>query len=216
MKPAIVIVGAGGHAKVVADIILLEGRFELAGATDASPRGKAARACGLRVLGTDAVLKKLFSRGIRHATVGLGSIKDTGPRRRLREKLTALGFILPPLVHPSAVVARSVRLWPGAQVMAGVLINPGAVLGSNCVLNTGAVVEHDTTIGRDAFIGPGARIGGAVHVGEGAFIGIGAVLIQGVRVGARAVVGAGAVVLRDVPAGRTACGVPAAMKGNGG
>lgn len=203
----IVLAGAGGHAKVVADLAELNG-FEVVGATDPSPRGRAARASGLRILGRDARLRGLRTRGIQ-AAVGVGSIKDTSVRRKVRLSIEKAGLRMPALVHPSAVVASSARLGAGCQVMANAAVNPGTSFGKNCVVNTGAVVEHDCRVGADAFIGPGARIGGDVRVGAGAFVGMGSVVLQCVRIGARAVVGAGAVVVRDVPAGAVVVGAPA-------
>lgn len=208
-RPTIVIAGAGGHAKVVADLINRLGTYEIVGATDSHPGGLAARASGLKLLGSDKILEALLKKGILHAAVGLGSVKDTGPRRRLAGKLTALGFTLPALVHPHAVVSPSANLGAGVQVMAGSVINPDARLGPYCVVNTGAVIEHDCILKTASFVAPHATLGGDVVLGEGAFVGMGAMVLQGLRVGARAVIGAGAVVLRDVPAGKTALGAPA-------
>lgn len=206
-KPALVLVGAGGHAKVLADIIRLDGRYDLVGAVDpAAPRTAIP---GCRVLGGDELLPRLFRRGIRHAAVGVGSIKDTAPRLSLATRLRRLGFKLPALVHPGAVISDQARLGEGSQVMAGAIVNPGAVVGRDCVVNTAAVIEHDCVLGEGVFIGPGALLSGGAIVDDGAFIGIGAVLLQGKHVGRRALVAAGAVVTRDIPAGKTAVGVPA-------
>lgn len=205
----ILLAGAGGHAKVLIDIIHEMPEFSLAGAVDPQPRGRGARLSGLKILGGDKDLKRLKRAGIRYAGVGLGSIGDTAARRRVFERLESLGFELPFLAHGTAIISDSVRLGAGAQVMAGVILNAGVRVSKNAVINTGAIIEHDVTVGPHAFIGPGARVGGEVSIGSGAFIGIGATLKQGVRIGARAVIGAGAVVLTDVPAGKTAFGVPA-------
>lgn len=205
-KNRIVIAGAGGHAKVVADIIEQKGLFTIAGATDPRPGDAASE---LKVLGEDAILPTLFASGITHATVGLGASPDTEARAALFTHLNTLGFHMPPLIHPWAVVADSAELGDGCQVMASAAINPGVKAAANCVINTGAIVEHDCILEESAFISPGAVLGGAVIVGAGAFIGLGAVVLPGVRIGAGSVIGAGAVVLKDVPAGKTAVGVPA-------
>lgn len=208
-RPRLVLAGAGGHAKVLADLIAVCGRFALAGAVDSAPRGAAARACGQRMLGTDADLPALLAGGIRYAAVGLGASPDTSGRARLRRVLAGLGFRLPVLVHPAAVVSCSARLEEGAQVMAGAVVNAGARVGAGAVLNTGAVIEHDCDLGADSFVAPGAVLGGAVVLGEGAFVGLGACVNPGVRIGSRAIVGAGAAVIGDVPRGATVVGVPA-------
>lgn len=211
-KKKIVLVGAGGHAKVVATVIAASKKYQLAGATDAQPHASAAVRSGLKILGSDAALPGLLKKGVSAAAVGVGSISDTSARKILRGKLEKLGFLLPSLVHPQAIVSASAQVESAVQVMAGCVIQCGVWLSKGCVINTGAVIEHDCLIGLDAFIAPGAVIGGECEIGEGAFIGIGAVVIQGVRIGAGSIIGAGAVVLKDVPAGKTAFGVPAAVQ----
>lgn len=211
----LVIVGAGGHAKVLADLIEAGGRFRVVGATDPSPKGPAARLSGMTILGDDSILPRLKKQGVAHAAVGVGASPRTAPRARLRRTLLELGFQTPALVHPRAVVSPGAVLSPGTQVMAGAIINPGARLGPGCVINTGAIVEHDCELGPDAFVGPGAVLGGEVFLGEGSFIGLGAKVNPGVAVGERAVVGAGAVVVRDVRAGALVTGVPAREKRKG-
>jgi len=208
----IVLIGAGGHAKVVADIIARLGSWELAGCT--LPPGAEPSVRGLERLGTDEDLPRLLEQGLALAALGVGAGADTASRRRLGAAVRALGFSLPDLVHPAACVAASVELGGGCQVMAGALINPDARLGADCVVNTGAVVEHDCVLGEHAFIGPRAALGGAAEIGAGALIGIGAAVLPGVRIGEGAVLGAGAVAVRDLPAGRVARGVPARCDGD--
>lgn len=208
-KLPLVIVGAGGHAKVLADLIKADGRFRVIGAVDAKPKGLAAKLSGLTVLGDDAILPRLKKQGVRHAAVGVGASPRTAPRAAIRRALLDLGFQLPALVHPRAVVSPGAILSPGVQVMAGAIVNPGARIGAGCVINTGAIIEHDCELGPDAFAGPGAVVGGAVIVGEASFIGLGARINPGIKIGARAVVGSGAVAVKDVRAGATVIGVPA-------
>lgn len=208
-KIPLVIVGAGGHAKVLADLIKAEGRFRLYGAVDAKPAGPAARLSRLTIIGDDAMLPRLKKQGVRHATVGIGANPRTAPRAANRRALTLLGFELPALVHPRAIVSPGAILSPGVQVMAGAIINPGARIGAGCVINTGAIIEHDCEIGPDAFVAPGAVIGGEAMIGDSSFIGLGARINPGIVIGPRAVVGSGAVVVKDVRAGATVTGVPA-------
>jgi UDP-perosamine 4-acetyltransferase len=205
----IVVVGAGGHAKVLADMIDAGGRFRVAGATDSNPEGEAAKLSGLKILGTDEILPQLQKDGVRRAAVGLGASPDTAPRAAQRRELLKLGFKLPALAHPRAIVSPLAELGDGAQVMAGAIVNAGARLGAGAVVNTGAIVEHDCVVGADAFVGPGAVLGGGVRLGAGAFVGLGAVVNPGLKIGARAIVGAGAVVVKDVRAGAVVVGVPA-------
>lgn len=208
-KIPLVLVGAGGHAKVLADLIAAAGVYRVVGATDAQPKGPAAKLSGLPILGGDEVLPGLKKKGVSCASVGVGASTDTRVRAFLRRLLRENGFTTPALIHPRAIVSERARIEPGAQVMAGAVINPGARVGAGAVINTGAIVEHDCTVGEDAFIGPGAILGGEVMIGEGAFLGLGARILPGVSVGAKTVVGAGAVVVRDARAGVVVVGVPA-------
>ncbi|HEX4492976.1 MAG TPA: acetyltransferase [Acidimicrobiia bacterium] len=113
------------------------------------------------------------------------------------------------LVHPAAVVHASVVLGAGTVVFAGAIIQPDTRLGAHGIVNTGASIDHDCALGSAVHIAPGARLAGGVTVGDEAFVGIGAVAIPGVHIGARATIGAGAAVVRDVPADAVAVGVPA-------
>ncbi len=208
-RKKIVGIGAGGHGRVVADLIDEMGRFSLVGFTDADPlRVKGAPA---PVLGDDRRLPGLLKAGVGYAFLGVGAVGADGLRKRARlyHQIVALGFDLPPLVHPKTFVSSRATLGKGTVVMAGASVCAGARLGDNVVVYSGAVVEHDVVIGNHSHLSPGALIAGGVAMGEGVFVGIGAVVIQGVSIGSWTTVGAGAVVLSDIPAVRTVAGVPA-------
>ncbi len=202
-----VILGAGGHASVVA-AVLREARIGVAGFTDAraSLRGRTIE--GSKVLGGDEVVLRSKPGSLRLAN-GLGAGRDTGARRALYESFRARGYRFPPVIARSAWVARTAVLAEGAQALTRAVIHPRALVGENAVVNTGAIVEHDCVVGAHAFVSPGAVLLGGVNVGEGAFIGALAVVLPGVKVGAGARVGAGATVTKDVPAGATVVGTPA-------
>jgi UDP-perosamine 4-acetyltransferase len=202
-------VGAGGHAKVVLEILRLAGGYEPVGLLDVQKELKGTEVLGVPVLGDDALLPELFERGVRHAFLGVGSTKDTWPRRRLYERVRALGFHLVPAIHPRSVIAPSARIGDGPTVMANAVINADARLADNVIVNTGSIVEHDCAIASHAHIATGARLAGAVYVGEGAHVGLGACVREGVRIGPHAVIAAGAVVIEDVAEGVVVAGVPA-------
>lgn len=204
----IIIIGAGGHSKVLIDLIQQADNFNLVGLTDKNlPIGK--KVLGIPVLGNDAILPNLIAKGIKLAAVGVGSIKDNKIRKKLYEQALNLGFVLPPLKHPSAIIAKNVQIEAGVQIMAGAIIQTNAKIGKNTIINTGAQIDHDCLIGQNVHIAPGAMVSGGVVVEDGAFVGVGAIIIQNITIGQGAIVGAGAVVIKNVPAKTQVVGVPA-------
>lgn len=211
----IVGLGAGGHARVLLDLIdrLPSARPEVVGLLDPDRARHGAMLAGRPILGGDDLLPALRRDGVEGCFIGLGSVGKLGGRRRLFELALALGFEPVTLVHPSAIVAASAVLGRGSCVMAGAIVNADARLGANVCVNTGAIIEHDCELGDHAFVGPGAVLAGGVVAGAEAFIGLRAAIRQGLKVGPGAVVGGGAMVVRDVPAGTTVVGMPAKPRG---
>jgi acetyltransferase EpsM len=206
-KPRIVIWGASGHAKVVADIVRLRGEEEIVGfLDDQDPAAPGRPFCGSQVLGGRERLPALRGEGVSHVLFGFG---DGAARLRLTAVIREQGFALATAIHPGSVVAPSAVVGPGSVVAAGAVVGPDSRLGENVIVNTLAGVDHDCVVGDGAHICPGARLGGWAEVGEGAWVGIGATVRDRVKVGPGAVIGAGAVVLHDVPADVVAYGVPA-------
>ena len=207
MTPTVIVVGAGGHARVLIDALQRAG-IQILFATDADPAKHGQSVLGVPVIGGDEALAA-HTPGSVHLVVGLGSVGADGPRRAVFERLAGNGHRFATVIHPSAVVAPDVTLLEGAQVMAGAVVQTGSRIGRNAIVNTGACVDHDCRIGNHAHVAPGVTLSGGVEIGEGAFVGVGACVIQSVRVGQGSVVAAGAVVIRDVPAGTCVMGVPA-------
>lgn len=201
--------GAGGHAVSLIDALHSTGRFEVVGLVDDDPALEGETRLGTPIETTPGALKGFHVSGVAHAFVGIGGVVDRQTRRAARERLEALGFALPPIVHATAWVSPDARLDAGAQVLAQAVVNAAAVIGAGAIVNTGAIVEHDCVVGAGAHLGPRAVIGGQTHLGEDVHVGIGAVVIENVRVGARAFIAAGAVVIGDVPEGARVQGVPA-------
>lgn len=207
MAVKLVIWGASGHALVVADIIRLNGEYELVGfIDDVNPDRRGSEFCGLPILGGKEQLDGLKRRGVDHVLLGFGNCEA---RLRLAGLVTARGYHLAKAIHPSAVVAGDVSVGDGTVIAAGAIINPGTHIGENVIINTAASVDHECTVEDGAHVCPGAHLAGRVHVGRAAWVGIGATVIDRVRIGDGAFIGAGAVVLKDVPSGVTAYGVPA-------
>jgi len=201
--------GAGGHAKVVIEILQLMGGYELVGLLDPKKELWNTEVLGIPVLGGDDLLPKLYKEGVRHAFIGLGTVGDTRPRRELYEKARSYGFQIVRAIHPQAIVSSSAVIGDGPTVVAGAIINANARLGDNVIVNTGAIIEHDCIIGDHIHIATGARLASTVHVDGGAHIGIGASVRQCIHIGRNAIVGAGAVVVGDVPNNVVVVGVPA-------
>lgn len=196
----LVILGAGGHAAVVAEIAERAG-WTVVGvaASDGGDVGDPDAAGSER-------LARMMAEGVRlHAAVGSAEV-----RTRWMARYGAANFAT--IVDPTAQVSPSARLGAGCSVGAGAVVNARAVLGDGVIVNTRAVVEHDCTVGACAHIAPGAVLCGAVRIGDGTQVSAGAVVIPARSVGARAMIGAGAVVVRDVPDGATAVGVPARVR----
>jgi UDP-perosamine 4-acetyltransferase len=204
-----VILGAGGHAKVLIDALRAGGSFVPYGVLDSRYPDGPAEVLGVPVLGDDSLLAEMAGKGVSCFAVGVGSTGDAGPRRRLYA--LGLSHHLGPVtvIHPAAWVSPWAKLGAGCQLFAGGVVNAGARLGVNVIVNTGAIVEHDCVIGDHAHIATGACLAGAVEVGEGAHVGSGAAVRQQLRIGRHAVVGTGAVVVKDVPEGVVVAGVPA-------
>jgi len=206
---AVIGFGAGGHAKVVIEILRLVSEFEVVGLLDPNAELHATDVLGVPVLGDDSLAATLAARGIRHAFVGVGSSASTCLRRRVFDRARGLGFHIISAVHPSAVVSPSAVVGAGATIMAGAVVNAAAIFGVDVTVNTGALVEHDCRLGDHVHVATGARLAGGVTVADGAHVGIGATIRQGVSIGSRSVVGAGAVVIDDVPERVVVVGVPA-------
>lgn len=197
MKKNIVILGGGGHAKVVIDAIKRAGRFKIYGVVDAS-LSKDKSVLGVKVLGDDSILPGLFKKGVKFAFIGIGSIGNCSLRKRLYHELTEIGFKLPTIIHPKAVVASDVKTGDGTFIAAGAIVNPGTKIGKNVIINTRSSVDHDCVIGDFVHIAPGVTLSGSVNIDDETHIGTGASVIQGIKIGKNCVVGAGVTVRYDV------------------
>lgn len=204
--PAIIL-GAGGHAKVVIDALKASGGTIL-GLTDIDQKTHGKSILGVPVMGADD--KVLEHKPDDVALInGVGSIRVSGHRKEIFERFLKAGFAFPIVIHPSAIIGEDVEISEGSQVMAGAVIQPACRIGANCIINTRASIDHDCVIGAHSHIAPGAVLGGSVTVGEGVHIGAGATVIQNIEIGAGALVAAGAVVTRNVADGVRVAGVPA-------
>jgi UDP-perosamine 4-acetyltransferase len=202
--PRLVVIGAGGHAKVVIEAVRAAALAEVVGALDPAP--PSASVLDVPVLGGDEMLPRLLAEGVSAAVVALGG---NALRERIGSGLREMGFSLPAVVHPSALVSPSAMLGNGVVIMARAVVGTETRVDDLVIVNTGAVVDHDNWIGRAAHVAPASGLAGNVTVGDRALVGIGSAVRPGIRIGADAVVGAGAAVVADVPAEAVVGGVPA-------
>lgn len=208
----IIILGAGGHARVIADIVIRQ-RRPLIGFMDDRVRGPVN---GFPCLGPisdlDAVVSSL---GEGHVSLVVG-IGDNHTRYRVVERVSPIvvkhQMTFTTVIDPSAIISAHAQLGPGTVVMPNAVVNSGARVGSHTIINTAATVDHDCIIEDFVHLSPGVHLAGNVTVQCGAHLGIGAVAIPGVRIGSWTVVGAGSVVVREIPDRVVAYGVPAEVR----
>ncbi len=200
----LLIAGAGGHGRVVADAALSSGRFsQVAFLDDGYP--------SLTIREDWPLLGKLESMSgfLGEYTMLVAAFGDATFRLKVLTRALEIGYVCPSIIHPAAVVSRYAIIGDGAVVFAGSVINVGAEIGRGCIVNTGATVDHDCRLDEGVHICPGAHLAGNVKIGARSWFGVGAAARQGVSIGADVMIGAGAVVVADVPAGKTFVGVPA-------
>jgi UDP-perosamine 4-acetyltransferase len=202
----VVIVGAGGHARVVSTILALDNGVTVVGFLDPVLKQPGERINGWPVLGDLDILPDLRRDGVSEAVIAIG---DNALREMRMQQLSSLGFDLINAIHPTAIIEHNASIGLGVVVAAGAIICCNTVIGDNCIINTGAVVEHETKVGPNVHIAPGANIAGRVVIGHNSFIGIGATVKEYISIGENVTVGAGAVVVEDIPDNVIAVGIPA-------
>jgi sugar O-acyltransferase (sialic acid O-acetyltransferase NeuD family) len=202
-KDSIVIYGAGGHGKVIADALLADGDFLLAGFLDDTVRGTV---FGLPVLGGKEKIPHLVERDVCGVVVAVG---NPAKRRALTRALENAGMNIKSAIHPMAYVAHGSTIGRGTVVLPHAVIGADSIVGEGCIINTGATVDHDCVLGDFVHIAPGAHLAGNVLVGDDAHIGIGSSVKEGVRIGRGCMIGAGSVVIGDIQDHSVAFGVPA-------
>ncbi|WGS66032.1 acetyltransferase [Marinitoga aeolica] len=211
MSEKIILVGGGGHCKVVSSIILENNDYEIVGISDIENElGKEIN--GIKIKYTDDQLEELYNKGIKNAIITVGSVGNSTLRIKLFNKIKSIGFYIPVIISKNAIIAKDVEIDEGTVIMPGVIINPGVKIGKNCIINTGAIIDHDCIIKDNAHIAPGVTLSGGVKVGENTHIGTGSSIIQYINIGKNSIIGAGSVVVSDIPENVKAFGVPAKIR----
>ena len=194
----LIIIGAGGHGKVIADNALKNGYTDICFVDDRAT----GKCMDFPIVGTSADIEKLND-GNTDFIIGIG---NNAVRKKIAEKYDVNWVSL---IHPSAQIAVNVSIGKGTAVMAGAVINACAEIGEHCIINTRAVVEHDNVIEDYVHISPNASLGGTVHIGEQTHIGIGATVINNIDICGNCIIGAGAIIVRNIEDSGTYVGVPA-------
>ena len=204
MSKDVIIIGAGGHAKVIADIIYKSGD-NLIGFLDDNLANKGKEIyLGKKVIGTTKDIE-IYNKNYFIIGIGNNSIRKKINNENNLKLYTA--------IHPSAIIAQDVKIGTGSVIMAGVVINPGTVIGKNCIINTCSSLDHDNLLEDYVHISPGAHLAGTVSVKEGTWICTGAIVKNNITIGKNNIIGAGGVVIKDIiEENTTYIGVPARRK----
>ncbi len=201
MSKTVILLGAGGHARVLLDALRCN-QVQVLGYVD---HQKSTGGIDVQYLGDDEWLMGFPVDDV----VLVNGVGNIGRRQQLFDAFKARGFHFSQVVHPNAIISVAATLAEAVQVMAGAVVQAGASVGENAIINTRASVDHDCYIGRHSHVAVGAVLAGDVGVGERTLIGAGSTVIQNLCIGSDCVVGAGAAVIADVPSGKSVVGVPA-------
>lgn len=195
MKPSLILVGAGGHARSCIDVLECLDAFAIAGCVGVE-REVGAFVAGYPILFTDAEFERRASEFSR-VLIALGQLRTPDPRISLFDRLSSLGCAFPPVISPRAYVSRRAIIGDGTIVMHGAVVNAHARIGRNCIVNSNALVEHDAVVDDHCHVATAAVLNGGVRVGSGSFVGSGALVLQGVSIGKRCVIAMGCSVRKD-------------------
>jgi sugar O-acyltransferase (sialic acid O-acetyltransferase NeuD family) len=204
MKQPILLVGGGGHALSVVDVIEATNQFAIKGIVDTNVQ----RLLGYPVLGDDSQLAEFIEK-TPNCVISVGQIKSAQTRKHLFKKAKNLGYVLPNIISPFARIASSVKLADSICIMHHAIVSHLVVVGENTIINNQALIEHESNIGKHCHIATGAIINGCVSIGDECFIGSGAVVANNVSMCSNVVIGSGTVVIKDITSAGTYLGNPA-------
>jgi acetyltransferase EpsM len=203
----VVIYGAGGHGKVIADIVKKSGKTVLAFVDDNETLWDKLF-CGCPVWRGSSHLFEFAKEESFSVIIGIG---DNLLRREIMKPLKSAGICFGTAIHPSAQLGGDIDIGEGTVIMANSVINPGSRVGCHCIVNTGVTIDHDCNIGDFVHLSPGAHLGGSVRVGHCSWIGLGASIINNINIAEHTIIGAGSVVISHIDAYTVAAGNPAAF-----
>lgn len=205
----ILLIGAGGFAKVIVDTIEAAGIYEIAGFVDNERMNEEYRS--YKVIGSDCDLDSFYRQGISNAVIAIGFLGCADTRRNIFKKLKEIGFSMPPVIDPTAVIASDVMIGEGTYIGKHAVVNAEAKIGKMCIINTSSVIEHECSVEDFSHVSVGAVACGQVKIGSDVFVGSNATIIQGRKIVNNCIIGAGAVVTTNITKEGTYIGVPARM-----
>lgn len=202
----IIVVGGGGHAKVIISILKKLEIYNVVGFTDKEEKGEI---LGIPFLGSDEILKDYFAKGIKKIAIGLGQIKTSLYRRKVVNYLKEIGFEFPAIISNQCIINENVKVGYGSVIMDGVVINSGSKIGDFSIINTNSSIDHDCKIGNYVHIAPGVTLSGNVKIDDNVLIGTGANVIQGISISSNSLISAGSSVQKSISIAGIYRGVPA-------
>lgn len=199
----ILVIGAGGHSKVVIDILQEQPEYHIVGCID-NDENKVIS--DVPVIGQDKDLEKFYTSGVRHAVIAIG---DNYIRNKLYNKVRSIGYEMINAISKHSCVSKNAILGSGVVIMPGAIINAYTSISDNVIINTGTTIDHDCRIGTSVHIAPGCNIAGSVQIGEGTFVGLGSKVIDSIIIGEWSIIGAGSVIITEISNNVLAIGHPA-------
>ncbi len=208
-KNRVIVIGTGGHARVVLSILSYINNVEIIGLADRDKAFIGKSILGYKIITTWDQVTEFFYKGINQVSLAVG---DNEERAQLFYRFKERGFNILGGIHPTAVIEKGLNISEGVIVCAGAIIGTQVNIGPNSIINTGSIIDHECIIGEHVHIAPGCSIAGRVSIKSKAFIGIGSVIKEKITIGQKTVVGAGSVVVKDIPDEVVAYGTPAEIK----
>lgn len=202
MKEKLLIIGSGGHAKVIIDMLLENNQYEIVGCIDNYENRSV---FGINVVGKDEDLEKFLKQGVNNVFIAIG---NNCVRKKIYDYVTNLGYNVINVVSKDARISKFVSFGKGIAIMPGAVINADTFIGNGVIVNTGATIDHDCKIGDFVHVAPGSNLAGKVVISEGSFLGVGTKIIDGINVGKWTIIGAGSVIINDIEDNVTVVGVP--------
>lgn len=207
----VIVIGSGGHAKVVIDILHEMKEFDIIGITSNSYPNQSVF-FGLPIIGDDTIFGKEEYRDCLVA-MGLGGFKDNLLREEVYNNVKSKGFTFVNAIHPSAIISKTVKFEEGVVVFPGVVLNTDVKIGSNSIIATGSTIDHETIIGNHVLISAGVTVGAYSVIKDRALLALGSKVVSGITIGQNSLIAAGAVVVYNVEDNQSVFGIPAKRKG---